>query len=308
MIDTPKDIHLFWHTFNTKNVWISSFEKILFSFVDMLACVFMQKLVKSTFLLNLWIFNPLTIQVSTRGSSDTIIVLLIYVILYLLKKESYVLAALIYGFTSLQILISQKECKINDILIYLGLISGLFIALLIFFHLIYEEFLYQTYLYHFTRIDNRHNFSTYFYQIYLSFESITRTQTTLTYLPKFLIVILAGLKYYRDLPFAMLIQTLGFVVFNKVQTAQYFVCWIALIPLALQNTKMNNKEILMLSVIWLILEVQSNFGSYYLEIQGKDVFTMIFVQCVIFFLSNTYLMIKMIENRKPSEIYKIKMD
>lgn len=42
-------------------------------------------MVKSTFLLNLWIFNPLTIQVSTRGSSDTIIVLMIYAMLYLLK-------------------------------------------------------------------------------------------------------------------------------------------------------------------------------------------------------------------------------
>ncbi|CAD8179627.1 unnamed protein product [Paramecium pentaurelia] len=309
------------------NVWISSFGKILFSFVDMLACVFMQKMVKSTFLLNLWIFNPLIIQVSTRGSSDTIIVLLIYVMLYLLKKEKYTLAALIYGL--------MVHLRIYPIIyaiplyffidshqperIYLGVFSknkvkfalisgGLFIGLLILFHLIYEDFLFQTYLYHFTRKDNRHNFSPYFYQIYLSFESITRTQATLTFLPQFLIVILAGLKYYRDLPFAMLIQTLGFVVFNKVQTAQYFVWWIALIPLALQNSKMNNKEILMLSITWLILEVQWNFGSYYLEIQGQDVFTMIFIQCVIFFLANTYLMIKIIENRKPSEFYKIKMD
>lgn len=80
------------------NVYFESFGKILFSFVDMGTCFLMKEFVSSTFLLNLWILNPLTIQVSTRGSSDTIVVFLIYLMLLLLKKERYTLAALVYGF------------------------------------------------------------------------------------------------------------------------------------------------------------------------------------------------------------------
>lgn len=127
------------------------------------------------------------------------------------------------------------------------------------------------------RKDNRHNFSPYFYFIYLSFESITPSQSGLMFLPQFLLVVLAGTRYYRDLPFALLIQTMAFVTFNKVCTAQYFVWWLALLPIALQNSKLTNKKIMMLLALWLILEVQWNIGAYYLEIQGVNTFVLIFI-------------------------------
>jgi phosphatidylinositol glycan class M len=45
----------------------------------------------------IWVFNPLVINVSTRGSSDTIISLLVLLVIYLLLIEKYKTAALMFG-------------------------------------------------------------------------------------------------------------------------------------------------------------------------------------------------------------------
>ena len=85
-----------------------SFGKVLFSAFDVISVLLMNHLMGLTsknvddttkaFLLNLWLLNPLTIQVSTRGNADTLVVFLVYVTLYLILKRWYVLAALSYGF------------------------------------------------------------------------------------------------------------------------------------------------------------------------------------------------------------------
>jgi phosphatidylinositol glycan class M len=44
-----------------------------------------------------WMFNPLVIQISTRGSNDNIISFLVFVSIWLLLKRHYVLAGFFYG-------------------------------------------------------------------------------------------------------------------------------------------------------------------------------------------------------------------
>ena len=59
-----------------------------------------------------------------------------------------------------------------------------FLILLVFFYQLYGyEFIYETYLYHLVRKDNRHNFSIYFYLIYLNFEKMSLYQNVMTVLP-----------------------------------------------------------------------------------------------------------------------------
>lgn len=115
--------------------------------------------------------------------------------------------------------------------------AGTFLALLALFYAIYGfVFLHETYLYHLIRKDNRHNFSVYFYYIYLNFDQITKMQSLLTFLPQFMLVLTVGIKLFRDLPFCLFLQTYLFVMFNKVCTAQYFIWYMCFLPLIMGNS------------------------------------------------------------------------
>lgn len=99
-----------------------------------------------------------------------------------------------------------------------------------------EPFLEHTFLYHLHRKDHRHNFSPYFYPIYLSFFSTTDCSHTApmevmlrflrhplaSFLPQATLVLGAGwvLTPVVGLSMAMFVQTVAFVIFNKVCTSQ----------------------------------------------------------------------------------------
>jgi len=142
-----------------------------------------------------WIYNPVTVGMSTRGSNDNIIALLVFASLYFLLKKQYVVAGLVYGLSvhfkiypiiycipfyfyidcdRKAILSNKSLCSIlfsnlftkNRILFTLVSICT-FVSLTYTFYYIYGyEFIYEAYLYHFIRKDNRHNYSVYFYSIY----------------------------------------------------------------------------------------------------------------------------------------------
>ena len=101
-------------------------------------------------------------------------------------------------------------------------------------------FLFETYLYHFVRADNRHNFSPYFYDLYLRYDD-ARTRAgvgLLAMLPQLGTTALVGAAFYRDPPAALLLQTAVFVVWNKVITVQYFNWYLALVPLVLPQSRL----------------------------------------------------------------------
>lgn len=94
-------------------------------------------------------------------------------------------------------------------------------------------FLYESYLYHLHRLDHRHNFSPYFYLTYLTYVADPTQPTSLwqrilrspltSFAPQMGLALGLGLLFGRrtaDLPFAWFVQTVVFVVFNKVCTSQ----------------------------------------------------------------------------------------
>lgn len=97
-----------------------------------------------------------------------------------------------------------------------------------------EPFLRETFLYHLSRLDHRHNFSSYFYPFYLSSSpAASPASASLSLVQQFArsplsafvpqLVLSLGLGFLfgaQDLPFAWLVQTFAFVTLNKVCTSQ----------------------------------------------------------------------------------------
>lgn len=103
--------------------------------------------------------------------------------------------------------------------IIFGLLSGsMFFAWTgVFFYLYGWDFLNEALLYHLTRTDPRHNFSIYFYHIYLHHQQgFSSIQRLASFLPQLIVQLALITRFSRDLPFCMFLQTVAFVAFNKV--------------------------------------------------------------------------------------------
>jgi phosphatidylinositol glycan class M len=193
-------------------------------------------------------FNPLTVNLSTRGSNDNIISLLVFISIYYLLKRQYVLSGIFYGlsvhfkiypiiYAAALYLFIDADFKLiragrkwdafkaslfsRNKLVFTVVSAGTFLGLTYYFYTVYGyEFLYETYLYHFERKDHRHNFSIYFYMIYQVFDDPSSTTLAIaSFLPQWGIVIIASLFLYYDLFLCLFVQTTAFVMFNKVITA-----------------------------------------------------------------------------------------
>ena len=144
-----------------------------------------------------WIYNPVTVGMSTRGSNDNIIALLVFATLYFLLKKQYVIGGLMYGLSvhfkiypivysipmyffidcDRKAILSGKKSVCSLIFnsnfvtwnraTFTLVSAGTFVSFTGLFYKIYGyEFLYEAYLYHFVRKDNRHNYSVYWSMIY----------------------------------------------------------------------------------------------------------------------------------------------
>ena len=260
-----------------------------------------------------WLFNPFTVTISTRGSCESFVSTLMLTVVYSLMRGALVPAAVVYGLaTHLRIypivyalpLVmcigaggggagsgsdcgAEAEgrgdegggrssafirCLVTTNTVLFGIISGgTFLALGGACYVAYgDDFLNEAFLFHLSRTDIRHNFSPSFYGAYLSLyggsggggdkdsywtsslgvitgeEGSTATSSVImrmmrkvlfsSLLPQFSVVLAVGVRYaQRHLPFCLFLQTLGFVAFNKVCTAQYFVWYFCLLPLALPD-------------------------------------------------------------------------
>lgn len=162
-----------------------------------------------------------------------------------------------------------------------------------------HEFIESSYLYHLSRQDHRHNFSPYFYPIYLSFTSTLKERSTLlallqhplvSFVPQMSLSLALGFYYGKQhLPFACFIQTYVFVVFNKVVTSQYFMWYLWFIPLLGKEIKFTSLEWISVATIWVSTQAIWLSQAYKLEFLGEPRFRQVWMSSIGFMLGHGWI-------------------
>ncbi|XP_075674631.1 GPI mannosyltransferase 1 isoform X2 [Castanea sativa] len=210
------------------------------------------------------------------------------------------LAALFHPWSTLRTALTKER-------ILFGFVSGavfLFCTAL-FFCLYGWDFLHEALLYHLTRTDPRHNFSIYFYHIYLQLENeILVVEKLISFLPQFVVQIILVLSFAQDLPFCWFLQTVAFVAFNKVITAQYFVWFFCLLPLILPWSQMKLRwKGLSCILAWMGAQLHWLMWGYMLEFRGKNVFLQLWMASIFFLAANTYVLTAVIQHHRCSPVF-----
>ncbi|KAK8541721.1 hypothetical protein V6N13_137688 [Hibiscus sabdariffa] len=262
------------------NSFISpSWGKFLFSASDLFVGLFIRIILKQrkvpdrlcTYSMLIWLFNPFTFTIGTRGNCEPIVcAMILWIIICLINGSVFLLCT---GF---------------------------------FFRLYGWEFLHEALLYHLTRTDPRHNFSIYFYHIYLNYErDLSVLEKLISFLPQFIVQLVLVFCFAKDLVFCFFVQTVAFVAFNKVITAQYFVWFFCLLPLILPWTNMKLKwKGLSCIFLWMGAQTHWLLWGYLLEFKGKNVFLQLWMAGLLFLAANTFILILLIRHHNYTPVFR----
>ena len=184
--------------------------------------------------------------------------------------------------------------------------SGVFFFFLgIFYKLLGYKFLYEYLLYHLVRKDHRHNYSIFYYTIYLTYDNdFSKYLSLITFLPQMILILTVTIFLYKDINLCLIVLTMIFVHFNKVITAQYFIWYLSLIPLIIHRNilfnRRNKKAIIMFS-IWMFFELIWNTFSHKLEYEGQNYFLSMWGIDICFFLTSCLFIKEIVVNTQKIE-------
>lgn len=186
------------------------------------------------------------------------------------------------------------------------LIFGTFLSLFLvtgFFYCLYGwQYIYEAYLYHFVRKDARHNFSLYFLMQYLSGGAVETSllEKCLIMLPQFLLILYLSFgfgQFRQTLPFCIFSISFVMVTFNSVVTSQYFVWYLALLPLCINNLQsISLLQSIAYFALWLVSQGLWLLPAYLLEFKTWNTFYWIGAQSAFFFMVNNLLLARLIEH------------
>jgi len=156
-----------------------------------------------------------------------------------------------------------------------------------------------------TRQDVKHNFSMYFYMMYLMEGSDWASVLGLvSFMPQLLLTVTFGCLYYRDIAFCCFVQTFAFVTFNKVCTSQYFLWYLCLLPLILDSVNITFRRAAVLVIAWFTSQGVWLTSAYFLEFEGMNTFLFVWAASVIFFIVNISMLTQLIWHYKKVPIKK----
>ncbi|EDW31732.1 GL11273 [Drosophila persimilis] len=160
------------------------------------------------------------------------------------------------------------------------------------------QYIYEAYLYHFVRKDPRHNFSLQFLLQYLGSAATVEESALLTKLlvvaPQFCLILYLSLsfgQFRQTLPFCIFTVAFVIVTYNSVVTSQYFIWYLAILPLCLNNFKLLSwSRSIFLLVLWLLAQALWLLPAYLLEFKTWNSFNWIGLQGAVFFVTNGYIL------------------
>ncbi len=303
------------------NQWSPYFGKFLFTLFDLII----------GYLVDLqgydsrwWLYNPLVAIISLRGNAESFVCFPIFIFLYFLKTNNVVLSAIFFGLachikiypiiyapTALIYINSasgsftnrfKSICSLKSLKFFISSASTFFILLIVFYHLYDYQFIYESYLYHVIRKDTRHNFSIYFYPLYLaqgtSIESIISLSS---FIPQFLLVFMIGYMH-NNLYEAIFLQTILFVAFNKVMTSQYLIWYLCYLPFCIHTVKrIKNKDLFWILTAWSASQLFWLFNAYLLEFKGTNTFILLWVSSLVFCLSHVLFIARMLQTKTKTQ-------
>lgn len=261
---------------------------------------------------SIWLLNPMVATISTRGSSEGILAVMVVALLWAVMQRRVVLTGLLLGIgvhfkiypfiyapsivwwlddEHLGQGVSRRPTSLMDgvkRLLSPARLKVAIIALATFFALNYAmfviygaDFLQHTFLHHVTRIDHRHNFSPYNILLYLSSsrgqsDALSFRLESVAFIPQLLLscIILPLLLAKKALPSTLLAQTFAFVTFNKVCTSQYFLWYMVFLPFYLPNSSLlrNPKLGIFATALWVAAQVMWLQQGFQLEFLGMSTF------------------------------------
>ncbi|EPS31046.1 putative Dol-P-Man alpha-1,4-mannosyltransferase [Penicillium oxalicum 114-2] len=313
-----------------------AFGKILFALADVIAGWLVVKLLRRCYQMPTeralryvaaaWLWNPMVANISTRGSSEGLLGVLVAALLWAtLTKRAFLAGVIlglsvhfkiypfIYGGSILWWWDAQQDGAppaknfslasrllgfITPSRVVLALSAlATFASLNVVMYLQYGmPFLHQTFLHHLTRIDHRHNFSPYSTLLYLaSAGGASYRFETLAFLPQLLLAVVAIplALAKKSLATAMLAQTFAFVTFNKVCTSQYFIWYLILLPFYLPSSSLLRKPRLGVAAaaLWVLGQALWLSQGYNLEFLGLSAFVPgLFLASLVFFGINVWIL------------------
>lgn len=326
-----------------------NFGKILFSIFDIFVTIAVKSLVRyqlgskkenvariSTYCSLFWLYNPLSVGISTRGNADSVPCFFIILSILFLQTNvvktsfKYALSGILLGVSihlrlyplafSFPMYLSLGEYKINrktnlkegvisllpnakQLILASSCVVTLFLLTYGMYLLYGYEFLFETYIYHLFRKDTRHNFSVLFYYSYLTMDQLAfDIVKALSQIFECVILFVASLTFGCDpktLPFALFFQAVVLVAFNSVMTSQYFVWFLSLLPLVVQDFRVKPANALFLTLIWVFAQGAWLFYAYLLEFKCREVFILIWLKSVVFFCANIFVLGQLVRSYTP---------
>lgn len=303
--------------------------KLVFSFADLVIGRCLQSILARTGLSRgkslqyacLWLLNPLSINVSTRGSFDAVtgalvlgatsallegslctaafafgvvVHLRVYPIIYAPAFALHLARSSLPGASSLTAgdgvkgLVVWKNLLSRRPLQFALLSAATFLACTTACAWVYGlDFVHNALLYHLTRTDNRHNYSIYWYWIYLDFGAPHRWLLGLAaFVPQGIMLMVSAALLHADLALCVFVQTALFVFFNKVFTGQYITWFLCIAPLLAPHLALGRKKASVLLGGWVCALLGWLYFAWNVEMQGRNMYLALWFASVAMFATN----------------------